>query len=79
MQGEVADREQEVKKEDDEVSSIADIADAHIQQTGLVAVKVKDGEMFIFTDVTLRQLLKQAESNPTRKVMVFIPTKRQAN
>lgn len=59
---------------DEKEGTIADIVDAHIMQKGLVAVKVKDGEMFIFSDVTLRQLLKRAEESPQKRCMVFIPT-----
>lgn len=56
--------------------NIEDIFDEHIKQGGPVAMKVDDGEVFIFTETTLRALLAQAEKNPERKVVIFIPVDR---
>lgn len=53
--------------------SFADIADAHIKQKGYIAVKSDDGETFIFSETTLRFLLKKAEESPTKCALVFIP------
>ena len=57
----------------DETSDLLEIVDAHIMQQGMVAIRLKDGHAFFFTDVTLRQLLEKAEKSETRRCMVFIP------
>lgn len=56
-----------------EEQDITQYVDEKIEQDGVVAMKVTDGEVFVFTDVTLRKLLAQAEGSPEKKAIVFIP------
>lgn len=58
------------------MSDDADIALAHLQAstlaTGVGTVKVKDGEIFMFSVAALEGMLEVARKSPKQQVAVFV-------
>ncbi len=65
-----------MNEEEIEIGDIEDLIDLQIRQQGVATIKVSDGEVFVFTEDTLRKLLANAAANEERRVVVFIPFQR---
>lgn len=53
-------------------SDITNVFDAQIDFQGVGAIKVSDGEVFMFPVEMLRKLIEVAEAKQSDKVVVFI-------
>ncbi len=54
------------------MTDIGEVFDAQIEQQGTASIRVKDGQIFLFTTATLEALLAKSLENAEGKVVVFV-------
>lgn len=54
------------------MSDLGDVVDSQIAQQGTACIRVKDGQVFVFTTATLEALLLKSIESGTGKAIVFV-------
>lgn len=48
------------------------ILETQMDSQGVGCIRVKDGQVFLFSERTLQNLLEQAKASPEKKALVFV-------